>query len=526
MKKNRFMRMAAILLAAVMAFSLAACGNGSSGASEDAGSADTAQDGGASGGSGENVIRLAESFAYPSLDVHKDYYGWYTSIYGMSETLFRMDDNSAAQPLLAEDADVDGNVWTITLRDGIAFSNGEAVTADMVVRNLQRAATENERFAFLNDFTIEATDDATITVTTPEVYPTLLNDLASPELGIMDLDNTEDFDNAPICTGPFVVDTFVPEGDVTLVRNDNYWGGDVALDGAEFYYMPEDDPKLMAMQGGEIDGYTSVTATALEIFEAEPDRYEVTSIPATRLQFYGLNGNRLDASVREAINLIIDKDAIADYLNGTTSAAVGPFSTAAAYGNVTGPEVDVAAAQALLEEDGYTLNASGIYEKDGQPLQLNICYYAARSLDTLAVLMQEQLRAAGIDSILTVEEDPDGTYLTTGDFDIALYCMIADKAGDPYYCIDALFRQDSRWAPLTGFHNDEVEALIDELRFETDTARRAELANQIVQMVIDANYFGFVGLFNKTTVMSPGVSGISENCPFDFYGIDANTTIG
>ena len=188
--------------------------------------------------------------------------------------------------------------------------------------------------------------------------------------------------------------------------------------------------------------------------------------------------------------------------------------------------MDVAAAQTLLEQDGYTLNADGIYEKNGTPLQLNICYYAARSLDTLAVLMQEQLRAAGIDAILTVEEDPDATYLTTGDFDIALYCMIADKGGDPYYCIDALFRQDSRWSGLTGFADDEVEALIDELRYETDAARRAELANEIVQTVIDANYFGFLGLFNKITVLAPGVSGYAENCPFDFYGIDANTSIG
>ena len=87
-------------------------------------------------------------------------------------------------------------------------------------------------------------------------------------------------------------------------------------------------------------------------------------------------------------------------------------------------------------------------------------------------------------------------------------------------------RKRHRFNPLTGFHDDEVEALIEELRFETDAAHRAELANQIVQTVIDANYFGFVGLFNKITVLAPGVSGLSENCPFDFYGIDANTTLG
>ncbi len=53
--------------------------------------------------------------------------------------------------------------------------------------------------------------------------------------------------------------------------------------------------------------------------------------------------------------------------------------------------------------------------------------------------------------------------------------------------------------------------------------KRAELANQIVQMVIDDNAFGFVGLFNKTTVAAPGVVNIGENSPFDFYGVNADT---
>ena len=58
---------------------------------------------------------------------------------------------------------------------------------------------------------------------------------------------------------------------------------------------------------------------------------------------------------------------------------------------------------------------------------------------------------------------------------------------------------------------------------ETNTARRAELANKIVQMAIDDNAFGFVGLFNKTTVAVPGVVNIGENSPFDFYAVSAET---
>ena len=57
----------------------------------------------------------------------------------------------------------------------------------------------------------------------------------------------------------------------------------------------------------------------------------------------------------------------------------------------------------------------------------------------------------------------------------------------------------------------------------TASSGKAELANRIVQIAIDDNAFGYVGLFNKTTVLRPGVSGFAETCPFDFYGIDANT---
>ena len=85
-----------------------------------------------------------------------------------------------------------------------------------------------------------------------------------------------------------------------------------------------------------------------------------------------------------------------------------------------------------------------------------------------------------------------------------------------------LYRMDNKWS-LAGFANQKCEDLLNQLQYETDVNKRAQLANQIVQMTIDDNAFGYVGLFNKTTVTANGVTGIAENCPFDFYGIGANT---
>ncbi|WP_035768882.1 ABC transporter substrate-binding protein [Butyrivibrio sp. NC2002] len=536
-------KLLAALLAATMTLSMVACGSGAktqeteteitetettetetTDETQTATSDDQTSDEDQSVTTGEKILHTAASFAYPSLDVHKEYYGWYTSIYGVSEALFKLDENMSAVPCLAKDAVADGSTWTITLNDGVQFSNGNSLTADMVIRNLQRLATENSRFAYLGDFEMSATDDKTIVIDTKEVYPTLKNDLASPECGMIDLDSTTDFDNAPVCTGPFVVKEFIPEGDVTVAKNENYWGGDVKLDGAVFYYMQEDDPKLLAMQSGEIDCYNSVSSAALEVYNQSPDLYDVVSIPGARLQYYILNENTLDDSVREAINLTVDKDKIAEYLSGTVSAAVGPFSPSAAYGKVSVPAVDTDKAKELLEADGYTLGDDGIYEKDGQKLSISIAYYAARSLDTLAILIQEQLKAIGVDSTLRVEEDPDATYIANADFDLALYCMIADKSGDPLYFIDSTLA-DGAYYNVGGFKSDECQSMIEELRTETDTAKRADLANKIVQIAIDDNAFGYVGLFNNTTVLRKGVSGFAEYVPFDFYGLDAETDI-
>jgi peptide/nickel transport system substrate-binding protein len=70
-----------------------------------------------------------------------------------------------------------------------------------------------------------------------------------------------------------------------------------------------------------------------------------------------------------------------------------------------------------------------------------------------------------------------------------------------------------------------METLVQQLDHETDPATRATLANQIIQKSIDAGAIGYVGLFNKVTVLNPGVTGYANTNPFDFYAISAGTDI-
>lgn len=503
--------MAVLLSAILLSVSLSGCKTSTS-----AGNASTGQ------APHKKILRVSESFALQTLNPHLDYQGWYTSIYGVTETLFYMNDQSTLTPLLAESARADGSVWTIRLKEQVCFSNGNPVTPDMVIRNLKAAGEINTRFANFNDYAYTVVDQNTFTIDTKKAYPTLLNDLASPELAIADLDHSGDMKTELVATGPFAISSFEPGGTIEVTRNEQYWNGRAKLDGAVFYYMPEAGTSMMAMQNGEIDAYTSVTADAAEQYQKEPETYKLTTIPATRLQFYILNENRLNATVRKAINLTIDAKAMEAYLNGTISETGGPFTKTAPYGKVIKAKPDKKAAKALLEGDGYNLNSDGYYEKDGKVLSINLAYYAARSLDTLAAIMQEQLKEAGILTVLTCEEDPDGTYIATGDFDIGLFCMIADKAGDPYYFISCTLADGAPYN-CGGFKNDQVQSMIERLETEADTKERARLADKILQAAMDEDAFGYVALFNKITVTRNGVKEVAENNPFDFYFLNADT---
>ena len=284
----------------------------------------------AASGANPKIVRIGDLFAntYTSLDAQKGSLGWYTSKLGLSETLFRIDDSYAVVPWLAESAAVNGTTWTIKLRNDVVFSNGSKLTADIAVKCIKRAPKVNERARLLKNATITAVDDHTFTITTPEFLPTTLNELCNVYMAMINLDASKDIDNAPVCTGPFMVSQFDPGVSVKLVRNKNYWGGKVNLDGVEGMYVADADTLSLAFQNGEIDAYIGPTTNDLKIFSAAPDQYTVVSTPASRLYYYYLNMERLsDKNLRAAINMAIDTNAVCTLLSGLASPTVGGLRT-------------------------------------------------------------------------------------------------------------------------------------------------------------------------------------------------------
>ncbi|SFR65578.1 ABC transporter substrate-binding protein [Anaeromicropila populeti] len=472
------------------------------------------------------TLNMATAFWY-ELDAHKDYNGWYSSMYGITETLFKVGDDYSTEPWIAETGTCEGNTWTIKLKDTVVFSNGNPVNSSVVIANLQRAGKMNERAALLAAASFEEVDETTFKITTQQPYPTLLSDLTDPFTSIMDIENIpeDDYNNSIIGTGPFKLESYSAEDKIVLTKNENYWNGDVILGTVNVYYIPDSSTESMSLQSGEIDVFVGPDTDSIALFEAD-NSFKVTSTASTKAYYYIFNMDTMtDDAVREAIMKSVNKSDIVTLLAGSIVAAEGAYGPDTALGAVSGPSYDPEGAKKILESAGYALNKDGFYEKDGTELTIRIAYFAARSIDKITTLIQDELKKSGINTELQLYEDPDATYMETGDFDMAMYVYSTTTSGDAYSFLNATLSATGN-KNCGNYNSENVNALLNKLVTETDSSKRVDLSLQIQQQVLDDHAVGYYAMTNKVTVSKSTVSNCNETNPLTFYFLTKDTCIG
>lgn len=173
MKQKKWPRIVAAAMCAALL--LAGCGSSGSGDSKDSG-------GEAGGDSSELHIAIAAN--PPSLDppsVNSNIVGEIG--FHVYEPLFAMNQNYEPTPVLAESYEVseDGMVYTIKLREGVKFHNGEEMTADDVVASMNRWVEVSAKAnTLIGGSVFEKADDYTVTLTVNEASSDIIMVLASP----------------------------------------------------------------------------------------------------------------------------------------------------------------------------------------------------------------------------------------------------------------------------------------------------------------------------------------------------------
>ncbi|EYT53657.1 ABC transporter substrate-binding protein [Leucobacter sp. UCD-THU] len=350
------------------------------------------------------------------------------SRWSASETLVVLDELGEALPGLASEWERDGELtWRFTIREGVTFHNGQALTPASVVNSLQHAidATPVPRILDGVELTVSAEGEHGVTIETAEPDPLLPHRLSSPQLAIFDdAAYTENGVN-PVGTGtgPFeIVDVDGVSG-ATLDRYEDYWGDPALASGIDVTFVPDGTARSAALRTGEADVVEAIPAGQA----ASVDQDLITEVPMPRTNTLYLNtesGPFADPAVRAAAREAIDRAAIVDSVyEGRADVASG----------LLGPALPYAAD--LRDDAGYRERLDGRAEAarvDGVKITLGT-FTDRAELPEVAVMLEQQLEAVGFDVQQDVREYQ---YIEADALDGAFDAFILSRAtvldsGDP-----------------------------------------------------------------------------------------------
>lgn len=225
------------------------------------------------------------------------------------EGLFELDACFTPQNLLCEDYtfSADFTVWTFTLRAGVTFSDGSALTAEDAVASLQRAKTSARYGARLSSVTaIRAESVHTFSITLSEGnnrFPALLE---IPILSKATLNSA-----VPVGTGPYVyIDGEVPY----LARNGNWWQEDaLPLSRIELCRADNEESLAYLFSTGAIQLLVTDYTGGSNAAAGYKGSLHVTDAQSTTMQYLGFNCQSSlfsDEALRRALSLGINRDSI------------------------------------------------------------------------------------------------------------------------------------------------------------------------------------------------------------------------
>lgn len=472
----------------------------------------------------------SEEMGDAGLNPHDNYSGWSALRYGVGETLFKYNDNMEVEPWLATDYEfVDDTTVKIKLRDGVKFSSGRAMDAQAVKECLENLVKVHDRAP--SDMKIDhiEADGLTLTIYTTEPCPAIINYLGDPYGAIIDMEYGVQGDggNANVAgTGPYIAEKVTPT-QIDLVKNENYWGGDVKVDKVTVKSFSDGSALTAALQTGDIQGTYGLQYDNYALFDGNPE-YTINSCATSRCFFGQFNFESeimQDQNIRKAIEMGIDKEGFCSVImEGRGLPAKAAFPDSFSYGNeaVETVSYDPEGAKKLLEESGWKdTDGDGYADKDGQKLTIDWLTYPTRlEQPKLAEYAQATLKEIGIDVVVNNTSD-HMTYAADGDFDVYVSSTTTAPTGDPEYFFTSTVVGPKNYGK---YENKEVTALTERLHQAFEPEERAKLATELQQKILDDDGFFFVSHLNMGIVTKSNVKGMAAH-PCDYYEITADLDV-
>ncbi|EMY33079.1 dipeptide/oligopeptide ABC transporter substrate-binding protein [Arthrobacter crystallopoietes BAB-32] len=413
----------------------------------------------------------------------------------------------------------DGLSWTFTLREGVQFTDGTPLDAEAVKANLEHVqdpatASSTGYLALRKIESAEALDEQTLKLTLSSPDSALLESFSMPWVAIQSpkaLERSQEENcAAPVGTGPFMVEDWVKQESVTLVRNEEYvsppseatHSGPAYLDSITWRFIPESATRYAALQAGEVHVIDNAQPDTIKAAEGS-DVIKHLDAPrpgaSNRLELNTSKAPFDDPLVREAfIRSVNVNDGVSTLFFGTAARSYSPLSSVEplAYSDSSQFGYDPEEANRLLGEAGWSERDSAGYRvKDGERLTLEFPVSTNQSIpaeQSLFEQFQATAKEAGFEVKLNLL-DLSSWYGALAENDYNLVSAPYTKVGPDVLRI--LFHSDSTvpapsgyFANLSQVKSEELDELLTRASETSEPAEREELYEQAQKIVLEGHY--------------------------------------
>ncbi len=457
---------------------------------------------------------------------------------------------------LAESVDVseDGKTYTFTMRDGVKWSDGEAVTAEDLAFSLWYVVADpksNYTTGFMyiegadkvredgSELAGVAVDGNKVIVTLSSPYSLFLHAVAS-HLFVMpahcfegvaaaDLATYEAYWKKPVGCGAYVIDEVSFPDYFTMVRSEDYYREAAGIAKVLYtsYTTGGDDAQVAAMINGTLDfsyGGSLSDQTVADNISNQNSDVSVVPVTGNYMRFMMFNtakpsgeqGSDYDGHpdlqnprVRQAINMLIDKEAVASFYGEQAHAMTTLVNPENPSYNKDIPlfKRDVEGAKAILEEEGFDFDH-----------ELTIAFgYTDQTTADIIQLIKQNLEEAGIKVVVDgpLSGDVGALIYDVRDYDMYYAGENADDFAELYSLLvgvngyfDSIFAENDT-------RNEIINTLVSEYYASNDDSRKAEIVNQLQQNVIDNPYVAPIYGLNILVIYNNA----HVNVPLDKYEI-------
>jgi peptide/nickel transport system substrate-binding protein len=427
--------------------------------------------------------------------------------------------------------------WTLKLRPGIKFTDGTDYNAEAVALNVERhrgpaslSASKPLVARFIESVT--AVDETTAVFTLKEAWsglPTLLTKevgmIASPAAIAKAGDA---FNGAPgdSGAGPFKLASFKPGESIELVKNPDYWGGEVYLDGLKFVQLGSEANTYESLKAGTIQAMYTRNAQVVADIKEDDAPHVTMSFNPMGVGFVFNSGitvtcqggqpeihcegqadgasvstdpSTAELKVRQAFVAAIDPEVInTRAFDGTATITRELFPEPIPWApGIEQPGYDVDRAKELVEE----AKAEGW---DGK-LALRVPNTNAE----VGIAAETMLEIAGFDVDLNSNEDTNAlvsAVLGRRDFEATVWSLgMSDEIANNYAQFSLSFQGDQ---PRYGYSSPELDEALERLRVAGDAATQEAAMSDVTQILADDLPFISFSVGEETLAYAENLQGL------------------